>query len=146
MVLANRGSQKGRGLPEGATWELQEDSCQRIMGHLLLEQVASLGLEDIGWAQSWQRQSLPLNVTRSPGGNGRLETERYTPPDYSSNFISFPYSFWLLPSGTNLFLGGASTEMSEMQPRPSQPSGSGTNKQTNMPHYGEKECTGSIAT
>lgn len=85
LTPAGRVAHKGRHLPE-LPWTL-ELLCDGTLGYSLLEQVASLELDDIGCAQSWQRQSLPLNVTRSPGGNGRLGKERHGPLGYSHGSI-----------------------------------------------------------
>lgn len=79
----------------------------KIMDYLLLELDSSFGLDDIGWAHIWQRLSLPLKVTRSPGGKGRLENKRILIQGYLHVFTLF-ISFQLSPSfGANYYLAWA---------------------------------------
>lgn len=140
LTPATRVSQKGRYLPK---LPLRNEGIHVNMwlGHLLPEQEASLGLEDIGCAQSWQRQSLPLNVTRSPGGNGRLE--RHCPEGYCGNFIPFPHSFCFAALQCQL-ITWRSTSQNVWNAVWTKPASWIQSKQTNAPHFKRKEeCTAS---
>lgn len=105
-------------------WAWKSERLQKWDGNLLLEADSSLGLEDIGWAHIWQRQSLPLKVTRSPGGNGRLEKFKRKMDfckGYARNFPLFPMPWvFCLPPAQSIFYRNSGQIVSAMWPWQSQ--------------------------